>query len=140
MMVVWIKCFECTHFACEQTGRFDCAAFLPQKGIPAPVYGAPMTLPHCGSTCELVLYPWEISIFVSFSMQVKMPAYGAGSYGHLLPLKMDFRWPLIYPLATHFSMPFLFSLTNSCSALQRFTYQYLGIRKFKDKCYYARPE
>ena len=48
MMVVWIKCFECTHFACEQTGRFDCAAFLPQKGIPAPVYGAPMTLPHCG--------------------------------------------------------------------------------------------
>ena len=42
MMVVWIKCFECTHFACERTGRFDCAAFLPQKGIPAPVYGAPI--------------------------------------------------------------------------------------------------
>ena len=40
MMVVWIKCFECAHFACEQTGRFDCAAFLPQKGIPASVYGA----------------------------------------------------------------------------------------------------
>lgn len=40
MMVVWIKCFECKHFACEQTGRFDCAAFLPKKGIPARVYGA----------------------------------------------------------------------------------------------------
>lgn len=40
MMVVWIKCFECTHFACEQTGRFDCAAFLPKIGIPASVYGA----------------------------------------------------------------------------------------------------
>ena len=51
-------------------------------------------------TCELVLHPWEITIFVSFSMQVKMPAYYAGSYGHLLPIKMDFRWPLVYPLAT----------------------------------------
>lgn len=36
MMVVWIKCLECKHFAAEQTGsRFDCLAFLPQKGIPA---------------------------------------------------------------------------------------------------------
>ena len=42
MMVVWIKCFECTHFACEQTGRFDCAAFLPKKGIPAQIYCTPI--------------------------------------------------------------------------------------------------
>lgn len=42
MMVVWIKCFECKHFAAEQTGRFDCLAFLPQKGIPAQIYGSPL--------------------------------------------------------------------------------------------------
>ena len=41
MMVVWIKCFECVHFACEQTGRFDCRAFLPKKGISAQIYCAP---------------------------------------------------------------------------------------------------
>ena len=42
MMVVWIKCFECRHFACEQTGRFDCVAFLPKKGVPAEVYAKPI--------------------------------------------------------------------------------------------------
>ena len=49
MMVVWIKCFECTHFACEQTGRFDCAAFLPKKGIPAQIYCAPIDRICAGS-------------------------------------------------------------------------------------------
>ena len=42
MMVVWIKCFECKHFAAEQTGRFDCLAFLPKKEVSAQIYAAPI--------------------------------------------------------------------------------------------------
>lgn len=49
MMVVWIKCFECRHFACEQTGRFDCVAFLPKKGVPAEVYAKPIDRVCSGS-------------------------------------------------------------------------------------------
>lgn len=51
--------------------------------------------------------PMKFLLLCLFSMQIKMPAYYAGSYGHLLPIKADFRWPLVYPLATIFTMLFL---------------------------------
>ena len=42
MMVVWIKCYECTHFVCEKTDRFSCEAFLPQHGVPSEIYAKPL--------------------------------------------------------------------------------------------------
>ena len=40
MMVAWFKCFESKHFAGEKTGRLDCNAFLPKRGIPMAVCAA----------------------------------------------------------------------------------------------------